>query len=167
MRLLALDEVWWLVSPQNPLKPADGMASLAARLASAHAAARHPRIRPTSIESRLGTRFAIDTVAALQHRHPNTRFIWLAGADILAELHRWHRWRPFARRLPIAIFARPGHVGPALTAPAMAWLRRWRRPATSAAHWPSAAPPAIYVFHIRQSPLSATALRKSDPTWYT
>ncbi len=167
MRLLGLDEVWWLVSPQNPLKPQAGMASLEARLASAHAAARHPRIRPTAIEAELRTRFAVDTVAALQRRHPNSRFIWLAGADILTELHRWHRWRRFASQIPIAVFARPGYLGAALTAPAMAWFRRWRRPASQAGRWTGFGAPAIMVFNIRTSTLSATSLRESDPAWYS
>ena len=167
MRKLGLDEVWWLVSPQNPLKPAEGMANLNARLASAKAAARHPRIRPSAIESTLGTRYTVDTVQALQRRHPNTSFIWLGGADILGELHRWHEWRRFARTLPLAIFARPGHIGAALASPAMAWLRRWRRPAAQARRWTDFTPPAIMFFDIRMSPLSATSLRKSRPTWYT
>lgn len=166
MRKLGLDEVWWLVSPQNPLKPSTGMASLAARLASADAVARHPRIRPTIIEVELGTRFAVDTVRALQRRQPNARFIWLGGADILTELHQWRQWRRFARLLPLAIFARPGHVGPALRAPAMAWLRRWRHPAAQASRWTAFTPPAIMLFNIRMSPLSATTLRKASPTWY-
>ncbi len=142
------------------------MASLEARLASARAIARHPRIRPSTIEAELGTRFAVDTVAALQRRQPDARFIWLAGADILDELHQWRRWRHFARLLPIAIFARPGHIGSALTAPAMAWLRRWRRPAAAAARWTEFSTPAIMVFNIRQSNLSATTLRKQHPRWY-
>lgn len=166
MRKLGLDEVWWLVSPQNPLKPTKGMASLEARLASANAAARHPRIRPTDIEASLGTRFAVDTVHALQRRHPEARFIWLGGADIVAELHRWHEWRRFARSVPLAIFARPGHVGGAMRAPAMAWLRRWRRPPSQARRWTDFSLPAILFFDIRMSALSATSLRKSRPTWY-
>lgn len=143
------------------------MASLEARLASAKAAVRHPRIRPTLIEQKLGTRFAVDTVHALQRRHPDTRFIWLAGADIIGQLHRWHQWRRFAHSVPLAIFARPGHVGPAMRAPAMAWLRRWRRPAALARRWTAFSLPAIMFFDIRMSTLSATSLRKSRPTWYT
>ena len=165
MRLLGLDEVWWLVSPQNPLKPAAGMAPLAARLASARRAARHPRIRPSAVEVALGTRYAVDTVAALQHRHPKSRFIWLAGADILPELHRWHRWRGLLHRLPIAVLARPRYMGPAMRAPAMAWARRWRRPQGTAADWTGWALPAIVVLDIRATPLSATALRAADPHW--
>jgi nicotinate-nucleotide adenylyltransferase len=165
MRLLGLDEVWWLVSPQNPLKPAVGMAPLAARLASARAMARHPRIRPTAIETELGTRFAVDTVAALHRRWPDTAFIWLMGADILPELHRWRRWRTFARTVPIAVLARPRYMRAALVSPAMAWLGRWRRPLGSIRDWTRWPLPAIIVLSIRQTPLSATAIRAADPDW--
>jgi nicotinate-nucleotide adenylyltransferase len=141
------------------------MAPLAARLASAEAEARHPRIRPMTIEVELGTRFAVDTVAALQHRYPDTRFIWLAGADILPELHRWRRWRALLRRVPIAVMARPRYMGPALVSPAMAWARRWRRPASAVRDWTRWTLPAIIVLDIRQTPMSATAVRATDPLW--
>jgi nicotinate-nucleotide adenylyltransferase len=166
MRKLGLDEVWWLVSPQNPLKPSAGMASLKARLASAKAAARHPRIRVSAVEKTLGTRYTVDTVHALQRRHPNARFIWLGGADILGQFHRWHEWRRLAKAIPLAIFARPAHMGSSMRAPAMAWLRRWRRPAAKARRWTDFTPPAIMIFNTRLSTLSATSLRKSNPTWY-
>ena len=165
LRLLGLDEVWWLVSPQNPLKAAAGMAPLAARLASARRAARHPRIRPSAIEAQLGTRYAVDTVAALQARFPKTRFIWLAGADILPELHRWRRWRALLRSVPIAVLTRPRYMGVALRAPAMGWARRWRRRQGTATHWPDWTLPAIVVLDIRATPVSATAIRAADPDW--
>ena len=165
MRLLGLDEVWWLVSPQNPLKPVAGMAPMAARFASALAMARHPRIRPMLIEAELGTRYAVDTVTALKRLRPDIAFIWLMGADILPELHRWHRWRAFARAVPIAVLARPRYMGAALVSPAMAWLGRWRRPLGSIRDWTRWTPPAIIVLSIRQTPLSATAIRAADPDW--
>ncbi len=165
MRLLALDEVWWLVSPQNPLKSAEGMAPLGIRLASADAMARHPRIRPMLIEAELGTRYAIDTVKALQRRLPDTRFIWLMGADILPELHRWWRWRGFVRSLPIAVLTRPRYMGTALISPAMAWARRWRRPASAAGDWTKWTLPAIIILNVRPVALSATAIRAADPDW--
>ena len=165
MRLLGLDAVWWLVSPQNPLKSPVGMAPLAARLASAEATARHSGIRPMAIEAELGTCYAVDTVAALQRLHPDTKFIWLVGADILPELHRWKRWRALLRLVPIAVLARPRYVGRALVSPAMAWARRWRRPAGHAADWTKWSLPAILVLNIRQTTLSATAIRAADPEW--
>ena len=163
LRRLNLDEIWWLVSPQNPLKPAAGMAPLGARLASARAAARHPRIKVTAIEAQLGTRFAIDTVTALQHCHPKSRFIWVMGADILPELHRWHRWRDLLHRVPIAVLARPRYMGVALRAPAMGWARRHL--AKTAVRWPDWALPAIVVLDIRTTPESATSIRAADPHW--
>ena len=165
LRRLGLDEVWWLVSPQNPLKAAAGMAPLAVRVAAARAVARHRRIRVTGIEARLGTRFAVDTVAALQRRHPGIRFIWLMGADNLAQLHRWSRWRRLARLLPIAVLARPGYMLQALTAPAMAWFGRRRHASATAGSWREWRLPAIVVLDIRMSPLSATAIRRADPDW--
>jgi len=165
MRLLDLDEVWWLVSPQNPLKTEDGMAPLAARLASARAAARHPRIRPMAIESRLGTSYTVDTVAKLQQRFPSKRFIWVMGADNLAQFHRWRSWRTLARRVPIAVMARPHYISEGLFAPAMAWLRRFRRRASDVKQWTRWELPAIVILNIRLSPLSATAIRMRDPRW--
>jgi len=165
MRRLRLDEVWWLVSPQNPLKDADGMAPMAARLGSARAVARHPRIRPTNIEAALGTRYAVDTVAALQRRYSGVRFVWLMGADLLGELHRWRRWRTLARMVPMVVMARPGYRGAAIRSPAMAWLRRWRRPAGAAARWTELGTPAIIMLDIRETPLSATARRAAEPDW--
>ena len=165
LRRLGLDEVWWLVSPLNPLKDAADMAPLAARIAAAKAIARQPRIRVTGIEARLGTRFAVDTVAALVRRHPHVRFVWLMGADNLAQFHRWSRWRSLARRVPIAVLARPGYMGQALISPAMAWLGRWRHASAVARHWREWRLPAIVVLDIRLSPISATAIRAADPDW--
>ncbi len=165
LRRLQLDEVWWLVSPQNPLKPAAGMAPLAVRLASARAMARHPRLKVTAIETRLGTRYAVGTVTALQQLYPKNRFIWLAGADILPELHRWQRWRALLRRLPIAVLARPRYTGAAMRSPAMAWARRWRHPASTATQWPEWQLPAIVVLDTPANPQSATAIRTENPGW--
>ncbi len=161
---LGLDELWWLVSPQNPLKPAAGMAPLAARVASARAAARHPRIRVLALPE---DRYTVDTVAALQRAHPDTRFIWLMGADNLAQFDRWRDWRRLARRVPIAVFARPGYSLNGLGAPAMAWLRRWRRATGSVRDWTRWTLPAIVMLELRLDRRSATSIRASDPDWAT
>lgn len=159
---LGLDELWWLVSPQNPLKPAAGMAPLAARVASARAAARHPRIRVLALPQ---DRYTVDTVRVLRQRHPQHRFIWLMGADNLAQLDRWHDWRGLARTVPIAVFARPGYSLAGLGAPAMAWLRRWRRASGSSREWTRWTLPAIVMLELRLDRRSATAIRASDPDW--
>ncbi len=165
-RALALDEVWWLVSPGNPLKPAAGMAPLPARLASAQRVARHAPIRPTAIERRLGTRYTVDTLRKLVRLYPQHRFIWLMGADNLAEFHRWRDWRGIARTLPIAVAARPGYDGAALAGPAMGWLGRYRRPARQATHWTEWSLPALVFLAFRPDKSSATAIRAARPDWH-
>jgi nicotinate-nucleotide adenylyltransferase len=165
IRALGLDEVWWLVSPGNPLKPAAGMAPLAARLASARMMARHAPIRATAVEARLGIRYTVDTVRALQHRHPHVRFVWLMGADNLAQFHRWRDWRGIARAVPIAVVARPSYMRVALAGPAMAWLRRFRRRPEQARRWSMWRLPALVLLRFRLDPSSATSLRAADPDW--
>src|SRR5438552_6382801 len=84
LRVLGLDELWWLVSPGNPLKAgASDMAPFAARLASASARSKRARIRASDFERQEGTRYTIDTVRRLKRRYPQHRFIWLLGSDTL------------------------------------------------------------------------------------
>ncbi len=165
IRALGLDEVWWLVSPGNPLKPAAGMAPLAARLASARAMARHAPIRATAIEAELGTRYTVDTIRALRRRYPQHRFVWLMGTDNLAQFHRWRDWRGIARLLPIAVIARPSYIATALKGPATAWLRRFRRRPDQARRWTTWELPALVLLRFRLDPSSATSLRAADPDW--
>jgi nicotinate-nucleotide adenylyltransferase len=162
---LGLDEVWWLVSPGNPLKPKAGMAPLAARLASAQAQARRAPIRPTAIERELGTRYTIDTLRALQRRYPRNCFVWLMGSDNLAQFHRWRAWREIARCMPIAVIARPGYDGDALASPAGAWLGLYRRTAASLNHRAGWSAPALIQLRFDPDPRSATAIRRADPNW--
>ena len=166
VRRLGLDEVWWLVSPGNPLKGEAGMAPLAARLVSARRAARRAPIRPTAIEQQLGTRYTIDTLRILLRRYPRCRFLWLMGADNLAQFHRWRDWRKIAALVPIAVVTRPGYYGRALKAPAMGWLRRFVRPAAKARHWTSWRLPSLVLLRLPPDPTSATALRAADPQWH-
>ena len=167
MRALALDEVWWLVSPGNPFKAgAADMAPLATRLASARAMARAAPIRATAIEGRLGTRYTVDTLRALRRRYPKQRFIWLMGGDNLVQFDRWRDWRGIARTVPIAVVARPSYNEQALAAPAMGWLRRYRHPATAATRWTTWSLPALVLLRFRPDPTSATAVRAADPDWH-
>lgn len=167
IRALGLDEMWWLVSPGNPLKAeALDMAPFAARLASARAMARRAPIRATDIEARLGTRYTADTLAALRRRYPGTRFIWLMGADNLAQFHRWRDWRGIARAMPIAVIARPPYDASALRAPAMGWLRRHQYPAAAAKRWTTWRLPALVLLRFRPDPTSATQARAADPDWH-
>ncbi|MSP66963.1 MAG: nicotinate-nucleotide adenylyltransferase [Alphaproteobacteria bacterium] len=158
---LGLDEVWWLVSPQNPLKAVAGMAPLADRLAEAGRLARHPRIRPTDIEACLGTRFTYDTLVALRRRFPATRFVWLMGADNLRQLPAWRRWRDLIRLAPIAVFDRPTYSYPALASKAAARLRRARVTGRGGLRaLAMSRPPAWAFVWLRRHPASATAIRE-------
>ena len=163
---LGLDEVWWLVSPGNPLKPKKGMAPLAVRLVGARRAARRTPIRPTAIERELGTLYTIDTLRALIRRYPRRRFIWLMGADNLAQFHKWKDWRQIARTVPIAVMTRPGYGDDALMAPAMGWLRRFVRPAAEARYWTRWRLPSLVLLRLPPDQTSATAIRAADPQWH-
>jgi nicotinate-nucleotide adenylyltransferase len=163
---LGLDEVWWLVSPGNPLKPAAGMAPLPARLAAARRAARRAPIRVTAIEARLGTRYTVDTISTLIARYPRRRFIWLMGADNLQQFDQWRDWRSIARKVPIAVIGRPGYDSAARRSPAMSWLRRFVRPARHTANWTGWRLPALVQLRFRPDPNSSTAWRGRDPDWY-
>ncbi len=162
---LRLDEVWWLVSPGNPLKSDNDMAPLAARYRSALAQARNAPIRVTAIEQQLATRFTIDTLRALKRRYPRRRFVWLMGADNLAQFHRWKDWRRLAREMPIAVIARPGYDGAAIASPAMAWLRRYRLSAARLSNRGEWSAPALIELRFDPDPRSATAIRQADPHW--
>ncbi|AKH43372.1 putative nicotinate-nucleotide adenylyltransferase [Croceibacterium atlanticum] len=162
---LSLDEVWWLVSPGNPLKPKAGMASLAARFRSAQAMARRAPIKVTAIERQLGTRYTVDTLRAIKARYPRRRFVWLMGADNLAQFHLWKDWRQIAREMPIAVIARPGYDDAALASPAMAWLRRYRLSAAGLQNRGEWSAPALIELRFDPDPRSATAIRRADPDW--
>jgi nicotinate-nucleotide adenylyltransferase len=167
IRALDLGELWWLVSPGNPLKAGAGdMAPLAARLASARAMARRAPIRATAIEARLGTRYTIDTLTHLVRRYPNRRFIWLMGADNLAQFHRWKDWRRIAALVPIAVIARPGYDRPTRAIRAMGWLRQFVRPPGQSREWTRWRPPALVLLRFRPDTRSATQARLADPHWY-
>jgi len=160
LKRLDLDEVWWLVSPQNPLKAADGMASLERRLAGARAiAAPHKRLRVTDLERVLGTRYSIDTVRALFQHHPKARFVWLMGADNLRQLPRWKGWAALVESIPIAVIDRPGFAPAALSgAPARRYAKARLAPEASRSLSDRAAPAWTFLY-TRLNPLSATAIR--------
>ena len=163
---LGLDEVWWLVSPGNPLKPRAGMAAYDARFASAAAMARRSRIRVSDIEQRLGTVYTADTLAALVRRFPRHRFIWLMGEDTVAQFHQWKNWRRLARTVPIAVLSRPGYDAAARTARVSGWLRRFVRPGSQAKEWTRWSAPAIIFLRLPPDRTSATQLRAADPFWH-
>jgi nicotinate-nucleotide adenylyltransferase len=159
LKRLRLDRVWWLVSPQNPLKPTDQTADLAQRLAAARAIADHPRVVVTDLERRIGTRYTVDTLAWLTRRC-RARFVWLIGADNMAQLPRWRRWQRLVRMVPIAVFDREPYSYLALAgrmASAYAGGRLAERRAPVLAECP---PPAWVYLRLRRHQASSTALRQ-------
>jgi nicotinate-nucleotide adenylyltransferase len=158
LNLLRLDEVWWLVSPQNPLKSRQGMASYAKRLESARRVA-PARVVVSDVEAKLGTRYTVDTIAALRRAFPALRFVWLMGADNLLQMPRWKDWGRLFALAPIAVFDRAPYSLSALSGAAARRFAKSRRPQREAARLAERKPPAWIYFHTPLHPASATALR--------
>ena len=159
LKRLGLDEVWWLVSPQNPLKPAEGMAGLAQRLEAARRAAGHPRIRVTALESALGTQYTAETLKCLTCRLPRVSFVWLMGADNLRQIPAWKDWLQIFHLLPVAILDRPSYALGALAGVAARRFSRCRKPERAARCLPGMEPPAWVFLRGPLSPQSATRIR--------
>jgi nicotinate-nucleotide adenylyltransferase len=151
---LKLDYVWWLVSPCNPLKQKKDLAPLKRRLAFAKTIARDPRIRVSDIEVALGTRYTVDTVAALKKRFPKVHFIWLMGSDNLVQLPRWRRWEDIFALAPVAVVPRPGTT---LKARHCKAARRFAASRVAASKLGE--PPSWTILNARGVPISATRIR--------
>lgn len=153
-----LDRVWWLISPGNPLK-ARGPAAISKRMAAAKAIMQHPRVTISDFEARAGTRYTAETLARLQRSYPGVRFVWLMGADNLAQFHRWKDWRSIMDSVPVGVLARPGDRIAARTAKAAdvyrAYQIKGRQSQTLADH----AAPAWCFANVPMSDLSSTQLR--------
>jgi nicotinate-nucleotide adenylyltransferase len=154
-----LDRVWWLATPGNPLKSGADLAALNARLDAARSLVHDPRIAVTGFESEIGARFTADTLAYLSARAPGARFVWIMGADNLAQFHRWRDWRLIAELAPILVIDRPGSSFAALSSRAAQALARWRAPESEAGRLAWLAPPAWVFLHGPRSGASSTALR--------
>ncbi|MEM1430491.1 MAG: nicotinate-nucleotide adenylyltransferase [Pseudomonadota bacterium] len=160
LKRFRLDAVWWLVSPGNPLK-ADGPAPMSRRIAAARALAAHPRIHISDIEARIGTRYTAQTLRWLQRARPGVRFVWLMGADNLAQFHLWESWDRIMTMVPIGVLARPGHRLPARTSVAAARFAAARLPASAAGLLAGASPPAWCFVNVPLRDISSTKLRAS------
>ena len=156
---LGLDELWWLVSPHNPLKEKDDLADFAIRFAEAKYWARHPRLHVSDLELQTGSSFTADTVAIMRRRYPRARFVWIMGADNLVQIPRWRGWDHIFRSLPIAIFDRPSYSLAALCGQAARRYRRWRLPSRQAGILATTKPPAWVFLHDWLHPASASSIR--------
>ncbi|HGG04992.1 MAG TPA: nicotinate-nucleotide adenylyltransferase [Aliiroseovarius sp.] len=153
LKRFRLDQVWWLVSPGNPLK-AHGPAPMDERISRAQAVMDHPRVVVTGIEAQLGTRYTAQTLAGLKKMYPGVRFVWLMGADNLADFHRWDNWRAIMNSVPVGVIARPGDRVAARTSIAAQVFRRARlrgREAASLAQGPAPRWTMVNVPMVKQS----------------
>jgi len=153
--------VWWLVSPQNPLKPADGMAPFEDRMAAARHLADDPRILVSDLEYRLETRYTADSLAALIKRYPRAAFVWLMGADNLAQIDQWKDWTTIFDALPIAVFDRPTYSDAALTCPAAQRFASSRMDESRARDLAGQTPPAWVFVQGKLHAASATEIRRN------
>ena len=154
-----LDQLWWLVSPGNPLK-ANGPAPLQDRMQAAQAMMQHPRVVVTDIEAQLGTRYTAQTLVALRRRYPGVRFVWLMGADNLAQFHRWQDWRWIMETVPVGVLARPGDRISARMSKAARVYAQSRLPGRAAHILGRMDAPAWAFVNLPLSAQSSTAIRK-------
>jgi nicotinate-nucleotide adenylyltransferase len=167
IKRLKLDRVWWLVTPGNPLKQNGALRDLAQRLHAARQIAGDPRIDVSCLESVIGTRYTFDTISYLRRRAGGLRFVWIMGADNLAQFHHWQNWRRIAAEVPIAVIDRPPQSFRALAAPAAQALARYRLPESQAANLAGMHPPAWVFLTGMKLNLSSTRLRNPDGSWRT
>lgn len=158
LKRFGLDRVWWLVSPGNPLKP-KGPASLERRMARARQVMNHPRVDVTDIEARLGTRYTAETLARLCALYPDVRFVWLMGADNLAQFHLWQNWRAIMEAVPVGVLARPGQRISARMSRASALYARYRIPGSQSQLLAQANAPAWCFVNVAMTDASSTAIR--------
>lgn len=161
LRALQLDQLWWMVTPGNPLKAGRALAPLAERLDRSEQMAEDPRIKVTAFEAAFNVRYTADTLALVRARNPGVDFVWVMGADNLAQFHRWQRWREIATTMPIAVIDRPGSTlsfVSSVMAKTFDYARVDEKAASRLARMRS---PAWTFIHGPRSSLSSTAIRNA------
>lgn len=161
LRALRLDQLWWMVTPGNPLKSGRDLAPLAMRLAQSEAIAEDPRIKVTAFEAAFHVRYTADTLALVKARNPGVDFVWVMGADNLAQFHRWQRWREIALSFPIAVIDRPGSTLSFVSSVMAKTFDHARVDEKDAPRLARMRPPAWTFIHGPRSLLSSTALRNA------
>ncbi|MHA6642990.1 nicotinate-nucleotide adenylyltransferase [Mesorhizobium sp. A623] len=160
LRRLALDQLWWMVTPGNPLKNGRELAPLAERLHRSEDITKNPRIKVTAFEATHHIRYTADTLALVRARNPGVDFVWIMGADSLRDFHRWQRWRQIMLTFPVAVIDRPGATLSFLSsvvAKTFDYARIDERDAQQLARMRA---PAWTFIHGPRSPLSSSAIRQ-------
>lgn len=159
LRRLELDQIWWMVTPGNPLKDTSELPALLDRIKLSESIIDDPRIKVTGFERQYKVRFTADTVRLVLKLRPRQKFVWLMGADNLADFHRWQDWKMIANALPLAVIDRPGSTLAHRSARAALALSRYRIDEADASMLPGMKPPAWTFIHGPRSSLSSTQLR--------
>jgi nicotinate-nucleotide adenylyltransferase len=159
LKRLALDQLWWIVTPGNPLKSNNGRAPLAERLRLSEDIAKNPRIKVTAFEAAHNVRYTADTLALVRARNPGVDFVWVMGADSLRDFHRWQRWRQIATTFPIAVIDRPGSTLSFLSSVVAKTFDYARVDEADAPRLARMKAPAWTFIHGPRSRLSSTAIR--------
>ena len=160
LKHLGLDAVWWMVSPQNPLKSKKDMGTYESRFRSAEKISNHPNIHVTDIERQFHTRYTADTLKALKAHFPQTRFVWLMGTDNLRQVHRWQEWESIFRMVPVAVLDRPPRGNSLKSCPALERFRRYLKTQEYFQLLKSSKPPVWTILHIPLNDMSATDIRE-------
>jgi nicotinate-nucleotide adenylyltransferase len=161
LRRLELDQIWWIVTPGNPLKDLRELAPLKDRLAACEAITQDPRIKITAFEAAHRVRFTADTLDIVKSRNVGVDFVWLMGADNLKNFHKWQRWHIIAKTFPIAVIDRPGSTLAFLSSKFAKTFDYARIDEDDAQALAKRDAPAWTFIHGPRSSLSSTALRKA------
>lgn len=159
LKRLGLDQVWWVVTPGNPLKRSSKLLGLFKRVEAARKIANHPRIAVTGFPGEKGPPYTVDLLTELKRRHPAVSFVWLMGADNLAEFHRWRSWQRIFETAPIAVLDRPGFRLKARASQAATRFQEFHVDESDAQGLARMTPPAWTIITHRLSPLSSTEIR--------
>ena len=159
LKRLGLDQVWWIVTPGNPLKDPSKLPSVEKRVAAAKRVASHPRIAVTGFAGGKGSAYTIDLLTELKRRFPGVNFVWLMGADNLAQFHRWRSWQKIFASMPIAVLDRPGFRLKARASQAGMRFQEFHVDESDASGLARLSPPAWTILTHRLSHLSSTKLR--------
>lgn len=162
LRTLRLDQIWWMVTPGNPLKAGRSLAPLAERIAMSEAIAEDPRIKVTAFEAAYSVRYTADTLELIRARNPGVDFVWVMGADNLAQFHRWQRWRDIASTMPIAVIDRPGSTLSFVSSAMAKSFDYARVDEKDAPRLARMRPPAWTFIHGPRSSHSSTAIRAAN-----
>lgn len=162
LKRLDLHQVWWLVTPGNPLKNNNHLPSLETRMNLCRKLVHDPRIKVTGFEAHLlrAPATSTQTIAYLTQRFDQAHFVWLMGADNLAQFSQWYQWQQIAQQIPIAVFDRPSYRARALNSQAARWLARYRLPESAARNLAILRPPAFTFIHMPRIGLSSTKIRE-------